>query len=120
MSMVHEQCPPMLQRVVVPSRLALIYRAGQTLGYNPLLNTWELVDEVTAEALRWLRAGRPRGELHDHLGRRFPSLRTGIDETVQKLLAWCILRRLLFAPARRNGVNVEATVGWPILVRPPA
>ena len=32
----------------------------------------------------------------------------------------CILRRLLFAPARRNGVNVEATVGWPILVRPPA
>lgn len=32
----------------------------------------------------------------------------------------CILRRLLFVPARRNGVNVEATVGWPILVRPPA
>jgi TonB family protein len=31
----------------------------------------------------------------------------------------CILRRLLFVPARRNGVNVEATVGWPILVRPP-
>ena len=32
----------------------------------------------------------------------------------------CILRRLLFVPARRNGVNVEATVAWPILVRPPA
>ena len=32
----------------------------------------------------------------------------------------CILRRLLFVPARRNGVNVESTVGWPILVRPPA
>ena len=31
----------------------------------------------------------------------------------------CILRRLIFVPARRNGVNVEATVGWPILVRPP-
>lgn len=31
----------------------------------------------------------------------------------------CILRRLLFVPARRNGENVEATVGWPILVRPP-
>ncbi len=32
----------------------------------------------------------------------------------------CILRRLHFTPARRNGVNVESTVGWPILVRPPA
>ncbi|HET8691234.1 MAG TPA: TonB family protein [Steroidobacteraceae bacterium] len=32
----------------------------------------------------------------------------------------CILKRLSFTPARRNGVNVEATVGWPILVRPPA
>jgi TonB family protein len=31
----------------------------------------------------------------------------------------CILRRLLFVPARRNGINVEATVSWPILVRPP-
>jgi TonB family protein len=32
----------------------------------------------------------------------------------------CILRRLFFVPARRNGVNVESTVAWPILVRPPA
>jgi TonB family protein len=32
----------------------------------------------------------------------------------------CILRRLIFVPARRNGVNVESTVAWPILVRPPA
>lgn len=31
----------------------------------------------------------------------------------------CILRRLIFMPARRNGVNVEATLAWPILVRPP-
>lgn len=31
----------------------------------------------------------------------------------------CILRRLIFVPARRNGQSVEATVGWPILVRPP-
>jgi TonB family protein len=31
----------------------------------------------------------------------------------------CILRKLIFVPARRNGVNVEATVAWPILVRPP-
>lgn len=39
----------------------------------------------------------------------------GLDEA-----GACILRRLLFVPARRNGVNVEATVGWPILVRPPS
>ncbi len=31
----------------------------------------------------------------------------------------CILRRLVFVPARRNGRNVESTVSWPILVRPP-
>lgn len=31
----------------------------------------------------------------------------------------CILRRLVFVPARRNGINVESTVSWPILVRPP-
>jgi TonB family protein len=31
----------------------------------------------------------------------------------------CVLRKLSFVPARRNGVNVESTVGWPILVRPP-
>ncbi|HEU5468510.1 MAG TPA: TonB family protein [Steroidobacteraceae bacterium] len=30
----------------------------------------------------------------------------------------CILRKLVFVPARRNGVNVESTVSWPILVRP--
>ena len=31
----------------------------------------------------------------------------------------CILRRLIFVPARRNGQNVEATISWPMLVRPP-
>ncbi len=31
----------------------------------------------------------------------------------------CILRKLVFVPARRNGVDVESTVNWPILVRPP-
>ncbi|HEX9707358.1 MAG TPA: TonB family protein, partial [Steroidobacteraceae bacterium] len=31
----------------------------------------------------------------------------------------CILRKLSFVPARRNGVNVESTLSWPILVRPP-
>jgi TonB family protein len=36
------------------------------------------------------------------------------------LAGLCILKRLSFTPARRNGLNVESTVGWPILVRPPA
>ena len=31
----------------------------------------------------------------------------------------CILRKLVFVPARRNGVDVESTLNWPILVRPP-
>jgi len=31
----------------------------------------------------------------------------------------CVLRHLTFVPARRNGKNVEATLTWPILVRPP-
>ena len=31
----------------------------------------------------------------------------------------CILRRLAFVAARRNGRAVEATFNWPILVRPP-
>jgi TonB family protein len=31
----------------------------------------------------------------------------------------CVLRKLSFVPARRNGRSVESTVGWPILVRPP-
>ena len=31
----------------------------------------------------------------------------------------CILRALTFVPTRRNGVNVEGTVNWPIRVRPP-
>lgn len=30
----------------------------------------------------------------------------------------CILRNLAFTPARRNGINVESTLNWPILVRP--
>ena len=31
----------------------------------------------------------------------------------------CILQKLFFVPARRNGLDIEATLNWPILVRPP-
>jgi hypothetical protein len=52
----------LLLRVVVPSRLALIYRKGEMLGYNPGRNMWEHLEEDTAEVLRWLRAERNRTE----------------------------------------------------------
>jgi TonB family protein len=44
---------------------------------------------------------------------------TSSDDPVLDQAGACILRRLFFVPARRNGVNVESTVSWPILVRPP-
>jgi len=57
----------LFDRVVVPSRLGLIYRQGETLGYNPGLNIWHRLDESCAETLRWLRAGRDRDGLAGHL-----------------------------------------------------
>lgn len=38
----------------------------------------------------------------------------GIDQA-----GLCILKKLKFAPARRDGRAVVATVSWPLLVRPP-
>jgi TonB family protein len=43
---------------------------------------------------------------------------TSGDETLDAA-GVCILRKLIFVPARRNGVNTESTLSWPILVRPP-
>jgi TonB family protein len=43
-----------------------------------------------------------------------PSGNAALDEA-----GVCILRNLAFTPARRNGINVESTLNWPILVRPP-
>ena len=50
--------------------------------------------------------------------RRAEVIRTSGDDALDQA-GICILRRLVFVPARRNGENVEATVNWPILVRPP-
>ncbi len=50
--------------------------------------------------------------------RKAEVVRTSGDEALDQA-GICILRRLIFVPARRNGQNVEATVSWPILVRPP-
>jgi radical SAM protein with 4Fe4S-binding SPASM domain len=107
----------MLNRVVVPSRLALIHRAGETLGYNPGLNVWERLDEETAEVLRWLRAGRDRGALALHLARRFERPE-GAGERLSRILAWCVLRRLLYLdkqpalPALDHGPSPLDTVYW--------
>jgi TonB family protein len=40
------------------------------------------------------------------------------DETLDQA-GHCILRNLLFVPARRNGASIESTLVWPIWVRPP-
>jgi TonB family protein len=45
-------------------------------------------------------------------------VRTSGDEALDRA-GVCILRKLTFFPARRNGKNVVSTVSWPILVRPP-
>lgn len=86
----------LLERVVVPHRLALIYRGGQTLGYNPNLNSWEHLDEDTAEVLRWLRAGRDRQSLEKHLQRRFAAI---APDRLEEILRWSVLRHLLYLDA---------------------
>ena len=86
----------LLERVVVPPRLALIHRAGETVGYNPAINRWEYVDEEAAEVLRWLRAGRSRESLVPFMARRFSSTSIAAEERVDQILKWLILRRLLY------------------------
>lgn len=108
----------MLNRVVVPSRFALIYRAGKTLGYNPGLNIWEPLDEDTAEVIRWLRAGRNRNNLEEHLVKRFSYTPIMAEERLQTILKWCILRRLLYldqeppTPEITQPANPLATIYW--------
>jgi radical SAM protein with 4Fe4S-binding SPASM domain len=86
----------LLQRVVPPSRLSLIVRGEQTAAYNPGENVWHIVDELTAEVLRWLRAERDREDLCQHLSRRFALTSDKARDQLQELLRWCILRRLLY------------------------
>jgi TonB family protein len=50
--------------------------------------------------------------------RKAEVIRSSGDEALDQA-GVCILRRLIFVPARRNGQNVEATISWPMLVRPP-
>jgi radical SAM protein with 4Fe4S-binding SPASM domain len=85
----------LLNRVTIPSRLALIYRSGETLGYNPVLNVWHRLNEQQAEVLRWLRAGRPRAHLAAHLTKRF-RLKSATGVPLDSIVQWCVLRRLLY------------------------
>jgi len=50
--------------------------------------------------------------------RKAEVVRSSGDEVLDQA-GHCILRNLIFVPARRNGKNVESTLTWPILVRPP-
>lgn len=86
----------LLERVVVPPRLALISRAGATLAYEPATNRWEEVGDDAAAALRWLRADRPRRPLAAHLERRFGPGPGPPPRTLDQILAWLLLRRLLY------------------------
>lgn len=88
--------PELLHRLVVPSRLALIYRAGETLGYNPALNTWARLEAPYAETLRWLRAGRDRSLLGRHLARRFGWPLETDRVRLSEIVNWCVLRRLVY------------------------
>src|SRR5262245_34531885 len=106
----------LLSRVVVPSRLSLILRGHQTVGYNSSLNTWHRLDDETAEVLRWLRAGRDRSALATHLTRRF-----GLGNAEEKLcviLRWAVLRQLLYLdaepaiPPSRLPSDPPSTVYW--------
>src|SRR5687767_7749217 len=85
-----------LSRAVVPTRLALVSRAGQTVGYNPNLNVWHRVDDDVAEVLRWLRAGRDRASLAAHISRRFQRDPADAEERLGQIVRWAVLRRLLF------------------------
>lgn len=108
----------LLYRVVVPSRLALIYRAGETLGYNPAPNLWDRLDEACAEVLRWLRAGRDRTALEGHLVKRFGYTTVVAKERLQEIVKWCILRKLLYLdhepslPELTHPPNPLVTVYW--------
>jgi radical SAM protein with 4Fe4S-binding SPASM domain len=91
---------------VVPSRLALILRAGETVGYNPNLNVWHRLEPDVAEALRWLRAGRDRAALAPHLVRRF-----GCEDAADRaeaIVRWAVLRQLLHLDAEPSPSGATA------------
>lgn len=108
----------LLRRVVVPLRLALIYRAGTTLAYNPAINVWERLDDTGAEVLRWLRARRDRAALEAYLAKRFGYTPLVAKARLDALIKWFILRRLLYLdhePLTQPQVlplNPLATVYW--------
>jgi len=112
--------PPwgILERLIVPNHLALILRGEQTLAYNPEFNIWHRLDDMTAEALRWLRANRPRVELAAHLEKRFRLAHGTGKPRLQQLVKWSILRRLLYLDRERKAApvvfskNPLATVYW--------
>ncbi|MDI3462863.1 MAG: hypothetical protein OJF50_001684 [Nitrospira sp.] len=108
----------LLKRVVVPNRLALIYRSGEVLAYNPAINSWERIDEQTSEVLRWLRAGRDRTLLTDHISKRFAFTGEASAERTSQILAYSIFRRLLYLdqcpaePTVRYAAHSLTTVYW--------
>src|SRR5262245_41763899 len=101
----------LLSRAVVPSRLALIYRGAQTVGYNPGRNVWHRLEDDAAEVLRWLRADRDRSALAEHLSRRF-SIQDS-QKRVEAILQWALLHRLLYLDSEPR--EAEPFVHRPLL-----
>ena len=104
----------MLGRIVVPSRFAMINRSGEVVGYNPGLNTWERLPTDTAEVIRWLRAGRDRDGLEDHLARRFGYTKDAAAGRLRKILEWCVLRRLLYLDQQLEFRDGQTAAGRPL------
>lgn len=86
--------PDLLARVTVPARLAMMVRGSATVGYNPGANVWHRLDDDVAEVLRWLRAGRGRADLADHLHRRFGT--PDAEDRLDEILRWSVLRQMLY------------------------
>lgn len=101
---------PLLTRLVVPERLALIRRGTETVAYNPALNVWHRVDSETAECLRWLRAGRPASSLEEHFARRFVCTLAAARRRLADIARWALLRRLLYLDSQPDIPDISSPV----------
>lgn len=101
----------LLDRSVTAPRLALIYRSGETLAYNPAINSWHRLDAQSAAVLRWLRAGRPTQALQAYFEERFSCTDVTARQRLAEIVRWCLLRSLLYldrAPATPSPADIAA------------
>lgn len=102
----------LLDLVSVPPRLSLMLRDNLSVAYNPSLNVWHAVDDIQAEILRWLRAGRSKSELCGHIARRFGISEDVAHSGVRQSLEHLILRHLLIL--RPAEPEIDAVPEFPL------